>query len=376
VFAVGSGIVAGALDGFVAAAEGSVVAELVVAVPVEPEGGEDPDAAVDAEPVTLLPPCVATEASEPLVEAAAVTCVGSPAAGALTGLVSPLDGAELADVALEAVELSAGAAGSSAPLGPRRPPRPRCSAVRGWNRVAARRGNRRGGRGRRVLELGAASIVPDAPVPAETCWVEPSTVDESVAPPAGLTSGVGDDPSAAADDAVSAGVDDVVAASPAENQPRPEPSLGVAAGAVGSAGSVVAGGVPAVGVVAAAGVASEAVAGSDTGEPTSSSTTGTVANGSFAFVVLFATGGACECTSATTGTRRAAVRATECLVAVVVATCCDAAAFRASEGSGAGACKVGCRNSGNVTVGVESDGSATDVAGTTGCRNAAAIGPM
>src|SRR3989442_777641 len=86
----------------------------VETVPVEPEDGGDPDAAVDAEPVMLLPPCVATEASEPLVEAAALTCVGSPVAGALTGLVSPLDGAELADVALEAVELSAGAARSSA----------------------------------------------------------------------------------------------------------------------------------------------------------------------------------------------------------------------------------------------------------------------
>src|SRR5439155_1028595 len=63
VFAVGSGIVAGALDGFVAAAEGSFVTELVVGVPVEPEDGGDPDAAVDAEPVTLLPPCVATETS-------------------------------------------------------------------------------------------------------------------------------------------------------------------------------------------------------------------------------------------------------------------------------------------------------------------------
>jgi len=70
-------------------------------------------------------------------------------------------------------------------------------------------------------------------------------------------------------------------------------SAGVAAGSVGA----VAGG-----VAAGAGVAA-AVVGNDTGVPTLSLTTAAFANGSSGAALLFAGGGACACTSDTTGMR-------------------------------------------------------------------------
>jgi len=50
-------------------------------------------------------------------------------------------------------------------------------------------------------------------------------------------------------------------------------------------------------------------------------------------------------------------------------------AFRA-DGSGASACTVGTRRSGKEALGRDSDVSGVVGAGTAGCRNAAAIGPM
>src|SRR6266487_3898917 len=89
VLAFGSGASEGAFAGAAGSAEGSAALELVVPVPEEPDG-EEPAALVAPAPARLLSSWVVAAESDEPVEEVAVTCVGSPEAGALTEVVPPV----------------------------------------------------------------------------------------------------------------------------------------------------------------------------------------------------------------------------------------------------------------------------------------------
>jgi len=162
--------------------------------------------------------------------------------------------------------------------------------------------------------VGALLIVPAPPVLLETCCcvaaaVDASTVPVSLLPTVAVTCGTG---GAAPAEVVSLGAGELVAAgaleSLTENHPIPVSapvvvvgveSAGAAAGSVGATDVSVGAG---AGGVAGDGVAA-AVVGNDTGVPTLSLTTAAFANGSSGAALLFAGGGACACTSDTTGMR-------------------------------------------------------------------------
>jgi hypothetical protein len=143
-------------------------------------------------------------------------------------------------------------------------------------------------------------------------------VPVSLLPTVAVTCGAGggacEDVSAGAGADVSAGAGELVVAgalvSLTENHPIPVSVPVVTAGCVvgsagGAAGSVGAADVSlgaVAGGVAGAGVAA-AVVGNATGVPTLSLTTAALANGSLGAALLFAGGGACACTSDTTGMR-------------------------------------------------------------------------
>ena len=160
------------------------------------------------------------------------------------------------------------------------------------------------------------SIVPGSPVLLEICgWVvaaavDASTVPVSLLPMVAVTCGAGagaccEEVSAGACEDVSAGAGELVVsgvlASFTENHPIPVSAAVVAAGCVaggaGSAGAAVGSvGAPVVSVGGVAGGAAgtavaAAVAGSATGVPTLSLTTGAFANGSFGVAVLLFAGG-------------------------------------------------------------------------------------
>ena len=143
-------------------------------------------------------------------------------------------------------------------------------------------------------------------------------------------------------------------------------AVGAATGASGAAGSA--------GAPAAACVGGSASFGRLSGVPIESLTTGTFANGSFAFGAAFEVEPRTACTSFTTGTR---VWTTLRVAARGAAACAGlaAAAGCASGGSGATRCTFGTRRYGKSTAGTLSAGSGSGAAATAGMRKAAAIGP-
>ena len=159
-----------------------------------------------------------------------------------------------------------------------------------------------------------------------------------------------------------------------------------AAGVVGVAGSA---GTPrSSGVGAAAGVVSGAtgcpeslggaagadVAGSVSGVPTLSLTTGTFANGSFAFFVAVGAAATWVCESVTTGTVRRATLCVGCVRAGCAAGVRGFGAAVAAAGSGASGCSFGTRSSGTPMLGYAMFGNAMRGALTAGCRKTAATG--